>query len=269
MTLPGKSPTFSVTTNSKGHLSGRKWPQVAAGASDRPNLPMTVSDRKWPQRASGRKWPQVAAEGKWPQVTASGRRGQVAASGRRGQVAASGRKWPQRASGREWPQVAAFGKWPRVAASGRLFQFQIPHLMQPLCVIFIGRFCPSHLVGLGQIVAAVMSILVASPVLSNRLRLVKMACNLLLIIDNPSQMLSNSVIFYIFYIPGIFYPLFFWCLPSLLPVQSPERTANRTVLRPTLELERWLQRWRLGAAKLVGWFLVDFTSLKRNHVKKI
>ena len=128
MTLPGKSRTFSVTTNSKGHLpdgtwsgtmyfiirghlSGCKWPQVAAGASDRPNLP---SDRKWPQRASGRKWPQVAAEGKWPQVTASGRRGQVAASDR---------KWPLRSNGR---------KWPRVAASGRLCQFQIPHLMQPL-----------------------------------------------------------------------------------------------------------------------------------------
>ena len=46
-------------------------------------------------------------------------------------MAASGRKWPLLASGREWPQVAAFGKWPRVAASGRLFQFQIPHLMQP------------------------------------------------------------------------------------------------------------------------------------------
>ena len=105
------------------HSTGRKWPQVAAGASDRPNLP---SDRKWPQRASGRKWPQVAAEGKWPQVTASGRRGQVAASDR---------KWPLRSNGRKWPQVAAFGKWPRVAASGRLFQFQIPHLMQPLCNI--------------------------------------------------------------------------------------------------------------------------------------
>ena len=127
MTLPGKSPTFSVTTNSKGHLpdgtwSGTMyfvirghlqpldWPQVAAGASDRPNLPsdrkwpQRASDRKWPQRASGRKWPQVAAEGKWPQMTASGRFGQMAASGR---------------------------KWP-LSASGRLFQFQIPHLMQPL-----------------------------------------------------------------------------------------------------------------------------------------
>ena len=109
------------------HSSGRKWPQVAAGASDRPNLP------------SDRKWPQVIAEGKWPQVTASGRRGQVAASDR---------KWPQRASGRKWPQVAAEGKWPQVAASGRrgqvaasgrLFQFQIPHLMQPLwfCLFFL------------------------------------------------------------------------------------------------------------------------------------
>ena len=56
----------------------------------------------------------------------------MTASGRRGQVAASGRKCPLLASGREWPQVAAFGKWPRVAASGRLFQFQIPHLVQPL-----------------------------------------------------------------------------------------------------------------------------------------
>ena len=108
---------FAVTCS---HLQPLDWPQVAAGASDRPNLP---SDRKWPQRASGRKWPQVAAEGKWPQVTASGRRGQVAASDR---------KWPLRSNGRKWPQVAAFGKWPRVAASGRLFQFQIPHLMQPL-----------------------------------------------------------------------------------------------------------------------------------------
>ena len=87
------------------HSSGRKWPQVAAGASDRPHLP------------SDRKWPQVTAEGKWPQVTASGRRRQVAASDR---------KWPQRASGREWP-------------SGRLFQFQIPHLTQPLC-LFLCRY---------------------------------------------------------------------------------------------------------------------------------
>ena len=138
MTLPGKSPTFSVTTNSKGHLpdgtwsgtmyfvirghlqSGRKWPLEQV--TDQ-TCPVTVSDRKWPQRASGRKWPQVAVEGKWPQVTASGRRGQVTASGR---------KWPQVAAFGKWPQVAAFGKWPRVAASGRLFQFQIPHLMQPL-----------------------------------------------------------------------------------------------------------------------------------------
>ena len=84
--------------------TGRKWPQVAASgrwSSDRPNLP---SDRKWPQRASGRKWPQVAAEGKWPQVAASVK----------------------------WPQVAASGRFRQVAASGRLFQFQIPHLMQPL-----------------------------------------------------------------------------------------------------------------------------------------
>ena len=80
------------------HSTGRKWPQVAAGASDRPNLP---SDRKWPQRASGRKWPQVAAEGKWPQVTASGR------------------KWPQVAASVKWPQVAASGRFRQVAASGR------------------------------------------------------------------------------------------------------------------------------------------------------
>ena len=79
-------------------LDFRKWPQVAAGASD----------RKWPQRASGRKWPQVAAFGKWPRVAASGR-------------------------------------FQQVAASGRLFQFQIPHLMQPLwniyCIISTGAGC--------------------------------------------------------------------------------------------------------------------------------
>ena len=91
-------------------LDFRKWPQVAAGASDRPNLP------------SDRKWPQVTAEGKWPQVTASGRRRQVAASDRKWSQRASGRKWPQVAAEGKWPQVAAFGKWPRVAASGRFRQ---------------------------------------------------------------------------------------------------------------------------------------------------
>jgi len=67
MTLPGKSPTFSVTTNSKGHLpdgtwsgamyfvirghlqshsisaSGRKWPLEQV--TDQ-TCPVTVSDRK-------------------------------------------------------------------------------------------------------------------------------------------------------------------------------------------------------------------------------
>ena len=136
MTLPRKSPTFSVTTNSKGHLpdgtwsgtmyfvirghlQSHKWPQVAAGASDRPNLP---SDRKWPHVTAEGKWPQVTASGRRGQVAASGRRGQVAASGRRGQVAASDRKWPQRASGRKWPLLASGREWPRVAASGRFRQ---------------------------------------------------------------------------------------------------------------------------------------------------
>ena len=108
MTLPGKSPTFSVTTNSKGHLpdgtwSGTMyfvirghlqpdWPQVAAGAVTDQTCPVTASDRRG-------------------QVAASGRRGQVTASGRFGQMAASGRKWPLSASGREWPQVAAFSNF--------------------------------------------------------------------------------------------------------------------------------------------------------------
>ncbi len=100
MTLPGKSQTFSVTTNSKGYVpdgtrslavtcghlqpfassvAASKWPQVTAGASDRP------SDRKWQPE-------QVTAsdrQSKWPQVTA-----QVTASDRQS----------------KWPQVADFAK---------------------------------------------------------------------------------------------------------------------------------------------------------------
>ena len=86
--------------------TGRKWPQEAAGAVTDQTCPVTASDRRGQVAASDRKWPQ---EGKWPQVAASVK----------------------------WPQVAAFGKWPRVAASGRLFQFQIPHLMQPLWMIWL------------------------------------------------------------------------------------------------------------------------------------
>ena len=117
MTLPGKSPTFSVTTNSKGHLPDGTWSGtmyfVIRGHLQCHSI--SASGRKWPQRqvtASGRRGQVAASDRKWPQVTASGRRGQVAASDRKWPQRASGRKWPLLAIGREWPQVAAFGKWP-------------------------------------------------------------------------------------------------------------------------------------------------------------
>ena len=71
----------------------------------------------------------------------------------------SGRKWPLRSSGRKWPQVAAFGKWPRVAASGRFFQFQIPHLMQPLCQFWPTMVVEADLKGSTRCLARVLVII--------------------------------------------------------------------------------------------------------------
>ncbi len=127
MTVPGKSPTFSVTTKAKGHLPDGTWPGTMYFNSLLAVTCSHLQPLEWPQVAAEGKWPQVAAEGKWPQV---------AVSGRRGQVAASGRKRPQKASGRKWPQVAAKGKWPQVAASGRFSQNQFLLHLHALCNVW-------------------------------------------------------------------------------------------------------------------------------------
>ena len=126
--LAWKISNFSVTTNSKGHLPDGTWSGTMYFVI-RCHLQPLAATRL---AASGRKWPLEQVTDQTCPVTASDRRGQVAASDRKWPQRASDRKWPLRSNGRKWPQVAAFGKWPRVAASGRLFQFQIPHLMQPL-----------------------------------------------------------------------------------------------------------------------------------------
>ena len=60
MTLPGKSPTFSVTTNSKGHLPDGTWSGTMYFTPSDRRGQVTASDRKWPSEqvaASDRKWP--------------------------------------------------------------------------------------------------------------------------------------------------------------------------------------------------------------------